>query len=57
MTKRTQIARDNRATGLRDQKRNRRKTRAELKTAGEDDSNVAGGKRRRYSERYGTYEL
>ena len=53
----TVIARDNRATGLRDQKRDRRKTRVELKEAGDDESNVVGGKRRRYSDRYGTYEL
>ncbi len=52
----TIIARDNRATGLRDQKQDRRKTRSEMKNEDPEDSNVAGGKRRRYSDRYGSYE-
>ena len=52
----TVIARDNRATGLRDHRRDRREARVNLKAEGED-TNLAGGKRRRYSDRYGTYEL
>lgn len=51
---RTRVARDDRATGLRDHKRDRRLARASLKF-GEDG--LPGGKRRRYSERYGSYEL
>ncbi len=51
---RTRVARDDRATGLRDQKRDRRLARASLKS-GED--RLPNGKRRRYSERYGSYEL
>ena len=51
----TRVARDDRATGLRDHKRDRRVARASLKS-GEDDA-LPNGKRRRYSERYGAYEL
>ena len=52
---RTRIARDNRATGLRTQKRDRRVAKVALKS-GQEDS-LHSGKRRRYSERYGDYEL
>ena len=52
----TVIARDNRATGMRDQRRDRREARVSLKAEGED-TNLVSGKRRRYSPRYGTYEL
>ncbi len=52
---RTLVARDDRATGLRDHKRDRRVARALLKS-GNGDS-LPAGKRRRYSERYGSYEL
>ena len=52
---RTRIARDDRATGLRDHKRDRRLARASLKSASEDT--LPSGKRRRYSDRYGAYEL
>ena len=51
----TKIARDNRTTGLRTQKRDRREARASLKS-GEDDA-LPNGKRRRYSNRYEAYEL
>ena len=51
---RTMIARDNRATGLRDHRRDRHITKASLKD-GED--NALSGKHRRYSGRYGTYRL
>ena len=50
----TIIARDNRATGLRDHRRNRREARIHLKSR--NDAQVASGKRRRYSNRYGEYE-
>ena len=49
------IARDNRATGLRPQKRDRREARASLK-AGDNDA-LPNGKCRRYSNRYGPYVL
>ncbi len=52
---RTRIARDNRATGFRTQKSDRRLARASLKSS-EGDS-LASGKRGRYSDRYGAYEL
>ena len=52
---RTRITRDNRATGLRTQKRDRRVAKAAMK-CGEGDS-LSSGKRRRYSDRYGDYEL
>ena len=50
----TLIRRDNRATGLREHKQYRARTRVELK-GGNDDA-VASGKMRRYGDRYGTYE-
>lgn len=50
----TRIARDNRATGLRDHKRDRHIAKVSLKT-GED--NALSGKHRRYSNRYGSYML
>lgn len=52
---RTRIARDSRATGLRTQKRDRRVAKAAMK-CGEGDG-LSSGKRRRYSDRYGEYEL
>ena len=52
---RTTVARDDRATGLRDHKRDRRVAKALLKSG--DGDNLPAGKRRRYSERYGSYEL
>ena len=51
----TIVARDDRATGLRDHKRDRRVARESLKSG--DGDALPGGKRRRYSERYGEYEL
>ncbi len=51
----TRIAHDNRATGLRDHKRDRRLARASLRSGTEDD--LPNGKRRRYSDRYGSYML
>ena len=51
---RTGVARDDRATGLRDNKRDRRLDRASLKFG---EEGLPGGKRRRYSQRYGSYEL
>jgi hypothetical protein len=51
----TMIARDNRATGLRTQKRDRWEARASLKSG--DYDALPNGKRRRYSNRYGDYEL
>ena len=51
---RTQVARDNRATGLRDHRRDRRITKASLK---EGEDNALSGKHRRYSGRYGAYRL
>ena len=50
----TMLARDNRATGLRDHKLDRRAARISLKT-GEDTA--LSGKHRRYSDRYGNYFL
>ena len=50
----TRIARDNRVTGLREQRRDRRETRNSLRVG--DDDSVAAGKMRRYSNRYGSYE-
>ncbi len=50
----TIIRRDSRATGLRDHRHDRRAARISLRVDAEDT--VAAGKRRRYSERYGTYE-
>ena len=52
---RTRVARDDRVTGLRTQKRDRRVAKAAIK-AGQEDS-LLSGKRRRYSDRYGEYEL
>ena len=49
------IAWDNRATGLRTHKRDRRAAKDALKS-GEDDA-LPNGKRRRYSNRYGDYEF
>ena len=51
----TRVARDDRATGLRTHKRDRRIARASLKSRSEDS--LPSGKRRRYSDRYGSYEL
>ena len=50
----TILARDDRATGLRDHGRDRREARADLRNG--DEHKVAGGKRRRYSNSYGQYE-
>ena len=50
----TTIRRDNRATGLREHKQYRARTRVELK-GGNDDA-VASGKMRRYGDHYGIYE-
>ena len=52
---RTRIARDNRATGLRTHQRDRRVARAAMKSG--SGNNLPNGKRRRYSDRYGVYEL
>ena len=52
---RTRVARDNRATGLRTQKRDRRVAKAAMKSG--EENTLSGGKRRRYSDRYGDYEL
>ena len=51
----TLIARDNRATGLRAHKRDRRTAKSTLKSG--DGDGLSNGKRRRYSDRYGDYEL
>lgn len=51
----TIIARDRRATGLRDHRRDRREARTLLK--GGDGNALASGKRRRYSNRYGDRRL
>ena len=51
----TAIRRDNRATGLREHKQYRGRTRVELK-GGNGDA-VESGKVRRYGDRYGDYEL
>ena len=50
----TFIKRDSRATGLREQRRDRRTARMDLKSGSGD--HVIAGKRRRYSPRYGRYE-
>ena len=50
----TLIARDNRATGLRDHKRDRQQAKVSLRSG--EDTAVAG-KHRRYTTRYGTYLL
>lgn len=49
----TVIRRDNRATGLRDHRRDRREARIILRTSAEDT--LTAGKKRRYSMRYGDY--
>ena len=49
------IKRDNRVTGLRDHKLHRARTRQQLRT--EEAENVTAGKKRRYGDHYGTYEL
>ena len=51
----TKVARDDRATALRDHKRDRRVTKALLKSG--NGGSLPAGKHRRYSERYGSYEL
>ena len=51
----TMIARDNRATGIRTQKRDRWEARASLKSG--DYDALPNGKRRRYSNRCGAYVL
>ena len=51
---RTMVARDNRATGLRDHRTERQATRTSLHM-GEDTA--LSGKHRRYSRRYGAYLL
>ena len=51
----TMIARDNRATGLRDHKREHRVARPSLKSG--DGYALPNGKRRRYGNRYSDYEL
>ena len=52
---RTRIARDDRATGLREHKHARRTAKASMKSG--DGDGLPNGKRRRYSDRYGEYEL
>lgn len=52
---RTRIVRDDRATGLREHKRDRRTAKATLNSG--DGDTLPNGKRRRYSDRYGEYEL
>ena len=52
---RTRIARDNRATGLRTHQRDRRVARATMKSG--NGNSLPNGKCRRYSDRYGVYEL
>ena len=51
----TLIAHDDRATGFREHKRGRRVARVSLKSGPGDT--LFSGKRRRYGERYGSYEL
>ena len=51
----TALRRDNRSTGLREHKQYRARTRIELKSG--NDEAVATGKKRRYGDRYGVYEL
>ena len=54
-TLRKLVKRDNRVTGLRDHKLHRGRTRLQLRT--EEAENVTAGKKRRYGDRYGNYEL
>ena len=49
------VKRDSRVTGLRDHKLHRAKTKQQLRT--EEADNVTSGKKRRYGDHYGTYEL
>ena len=51
----TAVRRDNRCTGLREHRQFRACTRIELKLG--NDEAVASGKKRRYGDCYGTYEL
>ena len=51
----TVVRRDNRCTGFREHRRYRARTRFELKRG--DDDEVVSGKKRRYGDRYGDYEL
>ena len=51
----TAVRRDNRCTGLREHKQFRARARIELKLG--NDEAVASGKKRRYGDCYGTYEL
>ena len=51
----TRIARDDRATGLRTHERDRKVAKVRLKSG--DGDALPSGKRRRYSDRYGSYEL
>ena len=48
------VARDNRATGLREHRQYRRKVKHQLRAG---DHDVMSGKRRRYGDRYGAYFL
>ena len=52
---RTRFVRDDRATGLRDHRRDRQTAKAALKSG--DGDTFPNGKRCRYSVRYGEYEL
>lgn len=51
----TAVRRDNRSAGLREHKQYRARTRAELK--GGNNGAVLSGKKRRYGDRHGSYEL
>lgn len=51
----TAVRRDNRCTGLREHGQFRARARIELKLG--NDETVASGKKRRYGDRYGIYEL
>ena len=51
----TAVRRDNRCTGLREHRQYRARARVELKRG--NDEAVAAGKKRRYGDRYGIYEL
>lgn len=51
----TALRRDNRSTGLREHRQYRARARVELKRG--NDEAVAAGKKRRYGDRYGIYEL
>ena len=51
----TAVRRDNRCTGLREHRQFRARARIELKLG--NDEAVASGKKRRYGDRYGIYEL